>query len=498
MTTTNIARELLIRRRARETIFDFVNAIDVPGRPPSQDPEESFFSPHAETIATHHRLLLQALVDITTSAYGRLMVLMPPGSAKSTYASVVFPAYYLGNFPDKKIILAGYGDDLVRKLGRRTRAIIRQPRYQNIFKTKLSEDSQAAQEFSLTNGSEYLSCGILSGVTGNRANGLIIDDPIKGREQADSPAMRQKVFDAYEDDLKTRLIPNGWVVLIQTRWHEDDLAGRILPKGWAGESGDILCRDGNVWKVLSIQAQCELENDPLGRPIGEYLWKEWFNTKHWDQYKLNPRTWSALYQQIPSPATGTLFKVEKIPVIDVVPAGTKFVRAWDLAATENGGDYTCGGALGKMPDGRYVVMDMVRIQEGPDGVEATIKATASRDGKGIRVELPQDPGQAGKAQVAYLVRQLAGFRVRARPVSGNKVQRAEPLAAQANVGNLVILRGSWNKMLLDELSKFPYGSHDDQVDALSTAFEAVFEPDANGLFEYYEGLINDPNSKAIA
>lgn len=498
MSTANIARELLIRRRAREDIFDFINAIEVPGRPGLNDPDSEFFLPHEETIAAHHRLLLKALVDITSHNYGRLMVLMPPGSAKSTYASVVFPTHYLANQGDRKIILAGYGDDLVRKLGRRSRAIIRQPRYQNIFKTKLRDDSQAAQEFTLTNGSEYLSCGILAGVTGNRAHGLIIDDPIKGREQADSPTVRQKIFDAYEDDLKTRLIPGGWIVLIQTRWHEDDLAGRILPEGWAGESGDILCKDGNVWKVLSIQAQCEVKNDPLGRAQGEYLWKEWFDEKHWAQYKPNQRTWSALYQQIPSPLTGTLFQINMIPIIDAIPAGTKFVRAWDLASTKDGGDWTCGGLLGKMPDGRFLVADMVRVQEGPHEVEAILKATASRDGRTTLIELPQDPGQAGKVQATYLTSSLAGYKVSSGPVSGNKIQRAEPLASQANVGNLVLLRGPWNKILLDELSKFPFGTHDDQVDCLSTGFEAIFQPPTNGIFEFYQGLLNDTKHKAIA
>ncbi len=495
--TSLIARELLIRRRARETIYDFVNAIDVPGRPPSDtDDDYRFFLPHNESIAAHHRLLLETLVDITSKPYGRLMVLMPPGSAKSTYASVVFPAYYLGANPDVKIILASYGDDLVRKLGRRTRAIIRQPRYQRIFGVELKEDSQAAQEFALTNDSEYLSGGILSGITGNRAHGLIIDDPIKGREQADSPTVRQKIYDAYEDDLKTRLVPGAWIVLIQTRWHEDDLAGRILPKDWAGESGEILCRDGNVWNILCLQAQCEVKNDPLGRSIGEFLWKEWFDPKHWDQYKSNQRTWSALYQQVPSPVSGTLFQIEKIPFVDAIPAGTKLFRAWDLAATADGGDWTAGGLIGRMPDGRFIIADMVRIQVGPHDVEAALVATASRDSRAVPVFVPQDPGQAGKAQVSYLIRQLMGYRVFAKPMSGNKVLRAEPLAAQMNVGNVVMLRGSWNKMLLDELAKFPYGRHDDQVDSLSSGFEACLAPLTNNLFEYYEELLND--TKAIA
>ena len=491
MTSLLAAKELLIRRRARGNIYDFVNAIDVPGRPPF-DNDDFFFQPHTETIARHHRLILDALVDITTRPYGRLMILMPPGSAKSTYASVVFPAYYLGMYPEKKIILASYGDDLVRKLGRRTRSIIRQGRYQNIFSTALREDSQAAQEFALTNGSEYLAGGILTGITGNRAHGVIIDDPIKGREQADSPTVRQKVFDAYEDDLKTRLIPGGWVVIIQTRWHEDDLAGRILPADWRGESGLFKCRDGNDWSILSIQAECQVDYDPLGRKKGEFLWPEWFDAKHWDQYRSNQRTWSALYQQVPTPETGTLFQVGKLETIDAVPVGTKSVRGWDLAATAAAGDWTCGIRLGIMPDGRYIIEDLVRIQEGPHEVEATIKATASRDGKAVRIGLPQDPGQAGKAQIAYLVRGLRGYPVVAKVNSGSKILRAEPFASQLNVGNVVLLRANWNRLLMEELAKFPNGAHDDIVDSISTAFDLISEPTTAGLFDYYRSANESP------
>ncbi len=102
-----------------------------------------------------------------------------------------------------------------------------------------------------------MATGINAGVTGNRASGLIIDDPVKGREDADSELIRRKTREAYEDDLKTRLLPGGWIILIQTRWHEDDLAGSILPERWAGESGALQCRDGKVWDVVCLPAKCD-------------------------------------------------------------------------------------------------------------------------------------------------------------------------------------------------------------------------------------------------
>ena len=308
------AQELWIRRRAREDVLSYAQAIEIPGKPAGEDPDAEFFKPIETTMAQHHRLILETMERVSKTPHGRAMFFMPPGSAKSTYASVVFPSRYLGAEKNRKVILSSYGDDLARKMGRRTRSIIKQKRFKGIYGCELTAESSAAQEFSLTNGSEYIASGILGGVTGNRANGIIIDDPVKGREQADSPTIRNKTWDAYNDDLKTRLIPGGWVVIIQTRWHEDDLAGRILPEDWKGESGPILCRDGNVWEVVCLQAKCEVQNDPLGRKIGEYLWPEWFTEKHWAQFQSNVRTWTSLYQQLPRPLEGMLFKLEDMLV----------------------------------------------------------------------------------------------------------------------------------------------------------------------------------------
>lgn len=175
---------------------------------------------------------------------------------------------------------------------------------------------------------------------------------------------------------------------------------------------------------------------------------------------------------------GGLFEITRIAVMDAVPVGTRLVRAWDLAATADGGDWTVGAKLGLLPDGRYLVADVLRRRVGPHDVEAAIINTADQDGWEIPIHIPQDPGQAGKAQIAYLVSRLAGYQVMALPVTGDKVTRALPLAAQANVGNLVLLRAPWNRALIDELDAFPTGPHDDQVDALSTAFAALIASEA--------------------
>ena len=421
---------------------------------------------------------------VSQTRHGRLMVFMPPGAAKSTYASVVFPSRFLGSAPGRRLILASYGADLARKMGRRTRSILQQPRYQAIWSCGLSRHSRAAEQFLLTNGSEYMAAGLLSGITGNRADGVIIDDPVKGREDADSPGMRDKTWDAYADDLKTRVLPGGWIVLVQTRWHQDDLAGRLLPAGWNGESGTFRCTDGMDWQVLCLQAKCETDSDPIGRARGDYLWPEWFDARHWAQFEAMPRTWQSLYQQRPAPLEGALFKPDGLQILDAEPAGVDWVRAWDLGATADGGDPTVGVKLGMWND-HPVVADVARLQGSPDEVERVMLATASRDGVRVTIDLPQDPGQAGKAQVAYLTRRLAGYHVVSSPETGDKVTRAEPLASQVNVGNCYLVRGEWNRAFMDELRVFPNGTHDDQVDAASRAFAHFVMPNNTGILDYY-------------
>ncbi len=166
--------------------------------------------------------------------------------------------------------------------------------------------------------------------------------------------------------------------------------------------------------------------------------------------------------------------------MDAAPAGLRCVRAWDLAATEAASgrdpDWTVGLKLGAAPDGRVYVLDVVRLRAGPHEVAQAIVNTAHADGRGVPIGLPQDPGQAGKQQVAWLTGQLAGYRVLASPETGAKLTRATPIAAQFEAGNLLLLRAPWNPALLDELRDFPQGRKDDQVDALSRAFALLATP----------------------
>jgi hypothetical protein len=325
-----VAAELLRRQRSRSSLIEFSQSIEVPGVPILDVADEEdeagklknrfegeriTYTPVETRVAPHHVLLMNALQRCIETPRGRLMVFMPPGSAKSTYASVVAPSWAMGRKKNTQIILASYGTSIAAKQSRKVRSIVRDPRYTALWQEKptLLEDQRAVDDWQLTNGSSMMAAGLLAGITGNRADGIIIDDPVANREQADSPTIREKIYNEYIDTAMTRAKPKMWAIIIQTRWHEEDLAGAILPTDYSGESGPIKCRDGQVWEVLCIPAEAEREDDVLGRKVGDFLWPEWFPRSHWSTWRDNPRaarTWAALYQQRPAPFTGIYFNRE--------------------------------------------------------------------------------------------------------------------------------------------------------------------------------------------
>jgi len=181
------------------------------------------------------------------------------------------------------------------------------------------------------------------------------------------------------------------------------------------------------------------------------------------------------FQQRPAPPGGAEFQPDLIEIVDAIPAGVvQWARGWDLAATEGAGDYTTGVKIGKLLDGRFIVAGVKREQFGTTKRDQLINATAAGDVMGMcKQSLPQDPGQAGKGQVAALTAMLAGHNVHSSPETGDKVVRARPFASQVNGGNVLMLRGPWNTAYIDELRVFPNGRYDDQVDGSSRAFNAL-------------------------
>ena len=417
-------------------------------------------APQGLAPARHHRLVIEELEGLAAGRWDRLMVLMPPGSAKSTYASLLFPTWFMSREPRSSIIAASHTGGLARAFGRGVRGLISE--HGARLGVRLDPSSRAAGRFGLVEGGSYFATGVRGPVTGRRADLLIIDDPVKSQREADSAAQRDHLWEWFRSELVTRLKPGGRMVLVMTRWHPDDLGGRLLASS-----------DG--WRVLRLPALAE-EEDPMGRAPGEALWPAWEGRAALERKRLlvGERTFSALFQQSPRSPGGRLFQVKRVTVVDEAVGGAS-VRAWDLAASADGGDWTVGVRLCRAPgeDGVFQVTDVVRLQGGPEQVEAAIKRAAAADGRDVTIALPQDPGQAGRAQVAYLTRALAGYRVMSSPESGAKATRAAPVASQVNAGNLSVLRGVWNRAFLEELQDFPGGAKDDQVDALSRAFTVL-------------------------
>jgi len=477
LTRQQAASELLARRKARASLVEYARYIDVPGAPvEEQDEDKDDASNRVETpLAAHHILTLEALQRCIEKPHGRLMIFMPPGSAKSTYASVVAPSWAMGKWPGYRMIGVSYGSDMAKKFGRRTRSIIKQSKYRALFGTGLSGDQAAADEWALENGSEYMSGGILSGITGNRAKFVAIDDPIKGRQDADSEVIRQRTWDEYEESVKTRLIPGGSLAMILTRWHHDDPAGRILPENYAGESGIIMGRDGFEWEVICLAAECERDDDPLGRKIGDMIWPEWFDEKHWQNFRKNPRTWSALFQQRPSPDTGSYFLREwlrLVPRSAVPPSETMSIYGGsDYAVTADGGDYTVHVVVGIDHEGRMWLLDMWRQQAASD---RWVESFCDLVHKWKPIGWAEETGQIKSSVGPFLVKRMletGAFVAREQFAtnSGNKAVRAQSLRGRMALSGLYMAEDApFVADLISEMMSFPVGARSpDQVDALA-------------------------------
>ena len=417
----------------------------------------------ARVPARHHELLIEKLDEIVDGRSDRLMVQMPPGSAKSTYGSILFPAYFLSRHKKSQIIATAHTASLADYFGRHVRNTIAE--HGDRLDLTLAKESRASARFVLEDGGEYFAAGVRGPITGRRADLIIIDDPIKSWAEAESQTFRDALYDWYRAELCARLKPGGRLVLIMTRWHEDDLAGRLM----AAEAG---------WTCLRLPAIAE-KDDALGRGVGQVLWPEWQDEAAITRRRMEvgERAFAAMYQQRPRPPDAALFKAEAIRVLAEAPGIMRTARAWDLASSLPGigrnPDYTVGLKLGLAADGLLVVLDVIRFQGSPAQVEARIHATAKADGVSTILALPQDPGQAGAAQVAMLTRSLSGFQVVASPETGAKIMRAMPAATQVDAGKLALLAAPWNENFLSEIAAFPDSKKDDQVDALSRAVNTL-------------------------
>ncbi len=468
--------ERLKRQRAKNDLLTYASIIEIPGAPvdPSDEEREEFV-PIRSSFGAHHILWLECLQKVEDGKIKRLLGMWPPGGGKSVYTSIVFPTHFLGRFRNANIIITSYGSDLPKKFGRRARSITRQPIYKRVFNCELSPESQATDEWVLTNGSEWMAAGILSGITGNRADGVVWDDLIKGRAEADSKLIRDKTWDAYMDDLMTRKKPNAWEVGISTRWHEDDIAGRILPNNYNGESGWVQGQDGNDWYVVCLPAICERDGDILGRQIGDRLWPEWFGPKHFEPYKRSARTWSALYQQRPAPETGDFFQADWLKPYGEgtrVPLPEKetmhIYGASDYATTDEGGNYTVHIVAGVDPLHNVYILDLWRARTSSDKwVEALCDLVRKWRPLGWAEEGGQIRAGVGPFLHKRLMERQLYIARKQFPAKGDKQVRAQSIRGRMAQGFVYFpIAAPWFAELKRELLTFPAGKTDDMVDAL--------------------------------
>lgn len=294
------------------------------------------------------------------------------------------------------------------------------------------------------------------------SNCIILDDPHKA-DEARSETMRANVINWFTETIKSRRNDPSKtpIIIIMQRLHENDLSGYLL----AGN-------DDDNWQHLKL---------PAIQADGTALWAQKHSIDKLHQMQIaSPYMFAGQYMQEPAPLDGGVFKPSSIEIIDAVPQGNiKWVRGWDLGATV-GGDPTAGVKLGKLPDGRLVIADVVHGDVSSDDRDRMMKNTATQDGKGVLISIPQDPGQAGKTQVQYLVKLLQGYKVHTSTETGDKVTRAEPFASQVNVGNVLMVKGDWNQGVIDEMRMFPNGAHDDRIDGLSRAYSQLID----SIFSY--------------
>lgn len=392
------------------------------------------------------------------------MITMPPRHGKSMLASEFFPAWYLGRNPDHYVVTATYAQELADDFGRKVKNQIEDTAFQAIFPgVGLADDSKSAKRFHIegqlggyehgtTQRGAFYAVGVGGPLTGRGAHLLLIDDPVKNREDAESEIIRKKTKDWYTSTAYTRLMPGGRIVLIQTRWHEDDLSGWLQHE-----------HEHEEWVVLDLPA---IDDD------GMALWPEQYPIEALERIKraLPPRDWSALYQQQPSPETGDYFKREWIHEVDHLPPRETLnvYGGSDYAVTSDGGDYTVHVVVGVDPDGNPWLLDLWREQASSD---KWVDAFCDLVKKWHPIGWAEENGQIKSGVGPFLIRRMlergAYVARESFATRGDKAVRAQSIRGRMALRGLRVLRGSpWLSDLISEMMSFPVGVHDDQVDAL--------------------------------
>lgn len=432
-----LLKELLARQEAATSLARFIDYRDAGYKP-----------------SAHHKLLIEHLEAVERGDIERLMVCMPPGSAKSTYTSVEFPAWFMGRNPMLSVIAASHTQELAERFGRRVRNIVASDPFARAFGFGVAEDNSSAGRWETAKGGEYFAAGVGGSITGRRADLAVIDDPVKSREDADSERSRQKAWDWYTNDMLTRLKPGARQIVVMTRWHEDDLGGRIL------------ARERSRWTLIELAMEA-MPGDPLGRAVGERLWPDWFTDEMVAVAKMDVRAWNALYQQQPASEDGDYFKREWLEnEYEVLPQGLSVYVASDNAVTEGGGDYTEHGVFGMDSAGNHYVIDWWYGQCAPDVwidswcdlVKAHNPVCAFGEAGVIRKAV--EPFMRKRMQERSVL-----CRVEWLPSISDKPTRSRSFQALCSMGRVFWPKyASWKSHVHGQMLRFPAGKNDDAVD----------------------------------
>jgi len=418
----------------------------------------------------HHENLGEKLEAVERGEVPRLMVFMPPRHGKSTLVSVMFPLWCLGRHPEWYFVQASYNDEISLFHSRRAKALFESEEYRHIFpdaaviRREGIDARRAAHEWETRGGGGYYAVGVRGGLTGRGMKVGVLDDPHKDRKEADSAIIRGEIVDWWNSTFYTRLTGDGSLVLSVTRWHPEDRAGTLLKEMDLG---------GEEWEVLELPSECERYRA---------LWPTRYSAEALANIRraIGEREYTSLYLQKPTRRGGNLLMVDNIQWDETIqgwPDGP-WVRFWDLASTEKertkrDPDWTVGGLVCvSVKDGCDVVWlrDVVAGQwEAPER-DRKILATAIRDGPAVRIGVEAVGGH--KDTATTMKRALMGkFKVEPVTVSKDKVQRAQPLEAIFEAGNIHVLRAPWNDRLYEDLAGFPDGAaHDDFADMLSGGY----------------------------
>jgi predicted phage terminase large subunit-like protein len=416
--------------------------------------------------------ICEHLEAVSLGQVRRLLINVPPGSMKSLLTGVIWPAWEWGprSSPEIRIVATAHKETLAVRDNLKCRRLIQSGWYQSLWPIRLTSDQNAKTKFE-NDRTGFREAMAFTSMTGSRGDRVILDDP-HSVDDANSLTRLDSDILTFREALPSRVNNDeSAIVIIMQRLHERDVSAVAVELGY-----DHLM----VPMRFEPERACHTSigwTDPR-TDEGELMFPARFPEKQVDELEraLGSYATAGQLQQRPTPRSGGMFQRGDFEIVDALPAGGRRVRAWDFAASQQKPgkqpDWTVGLRMLLVKDTFYID-DVRRGRWSASEVETNLTNTASQDGQAVTVRMPQDPGAAGKADSETKVKLLKGYPVVVKPISGDKATRARPASAQAEAGNVKLLRGPWNEAFLNEICAFPNGTFDDQLDAFADALNEL-------------------------